>query len=43
MELRQIYEKTIAGDASAVKELVEQAVNEGASPVRIVFGYLVRR
>jgi len=41
MELRGIYEKTIAGDASAVKELVEQALNEGVSPSEILSGYLI--
>jgi len=41
MELREIYETTIAGDASAVKELVERAVSEGVSPSEIVSEYLI--
>lgn len=41
MELREIFEKTIAGDASLVKELVEQAIDEDASPSEITPGYLI--
>lgn len=41
MELKQIYEKTIAGDATAVNELVEQAVAEGVLPSEIVSQYLI--
>lgn len=41
MELREIFEKTIAGDASAVEELVERAVDEGASPSEIISQYLI--
>lgn len=41
MELQQIYERVIAGDAPRVKELVEQAVSEGVPPAEIISGYLI--
>ncbi len=41
MKLTQIYQKTIAGDVSAVKELVERALNEGASASEIVSTCLI--
>lgn len=41
MDLQQIYEGVIAGDAPGVKELVEQAVGEGVSPAEIISGYLI--
>lgn len=41
MELEQIYEGTIAGQASRVKELVQQAIGEGVPPSEIVSRYLI--
>lgn len=41
MDLQQIYERVIVGDAPGVKELVEQAVGERVPPVEIISGYLI--
>ncbi|HAL60849.1 MAG TPA: cobalamin-binding protein [Chloroflexi bacterium] len=41
MDLKQIHERVIAGDAPGVKELVEQAVAEGVPPAEIISGYLI--
>lgn len=41
MDLQQIYERVIAGDAPGVKQLVEQAVSEGVSPSQIISRYLI--
>jgi len=41
MDLQQIYERVIAGDAPGVKELVEHAVAGGVPPSEIISGYLI--
>lgn len=41
MDLQQIYERVIAGDAPGVKELVQQAVAEGVPPSEIISLYLI--
>jgi 5-methyltetrahydrofolate--homocysteine methyltransferase len=41
MDLKQIYEQTVAGNAPRVKELTEQALAEGVAPVEIVTQYLI--
>jgi len=41
MDLQQIYERVIAGDARAVKELVEQALAKRVPPSEIISGYLI--
>jgi 5-methyltetrahydrofolate--homocysteine methyltransferase len=41
MDLREIYESTIVGNAPKVKELVEQALGEGAKPGDIITGQLI--
>lgn len=41
MELQEIYERVIVGDASGVKELVQRAVGEGVPPSEIISGYLI--
>jgi len=41
MDLQQIYERVIVGDARGVKELVGQAVAEGVAPSEITSGYLI--
>lgn len=41
MDLQQIYERVVAGDTPGVKELVEQAVDEGVPPSGIISGYLI--
>jgi len=41
MDLKAIYESTIAGNAGAVKELIEQALEEGAEPGSIISGQLI--
>jgi len=41
MDLQQIYERVIAGDAPSVKELVEQAIAEGVPPSEIISQYLI--
>lgn len=41
MDLQQIYERVIAGDAPGVKGLVQQAVGEGVPPAEIISGYLI--
>lgn len=41
MDLQQIYERVIAGDAPGVKNLVEQAVDEGVPPSEIISHYLI--
>jgi 5-methyltetrahydrofolate--homocysteine methyltransferase len=41
MELQDIYEKTVVGDRAAVEQLVEQAIEEGASASEIISKYLI--
>ena len=41
MELKEIYESTIAGNAPKVKELVEQALAEGTNPGDIISNQLI--
>ncbi len=41
MELRQIYEYTVSGNAPKVKELTEQALAEGVAPGEIISKYLI--
>jgi len=41
MDLQEIYERVIAGDAAGVKELVEQAVADGVPPSEIISQYLI--
>lgn len=41
MELQQIYERVIAGDAPGVKELVQQALAESVPPSEIISRYLI--
>ncbi|MGB5933499.1 MAG: corrinoid protein [Anaerolineae bacterium] len=41
MDLQQICERVIAGDAPGVKKLVEQAVSEGVPPSEIISRYLI--
>jgi 5-methyltetrahydrofolate--homocysteine methyltransferase len=41
MEVQEIYERVIVGDASGVKELVQRAVGEGVPPSEIISGYLI--
>ena len=41
MDLQAIYEKTIAGDAPAVEELVKRALAEGVLASKIISQYLI--
>lgn len=41
MELQQIYDRVIMGDAPGVKALVQQAIGEGVPPSEIISGYLI--
>jgi len=41
MDLKQIYDSTIAGNAPKVKELVEQAVAQGTNPGEIITSQLI--
>jgi 5-methyltetrahydrofolate--homocysteine methyltransferase len=41
VDLKQIYEYTVTGNAPKVKELTQQAVNEGAAPSEIITKYLI--
>ncbi len=41
MDLQEIYEKTIAGDAPAVQDLVKRAVTKGVPASQIISQYLV--
>ena len=41
MDLQQIYERVLTGDAPAVKELARQAIAEGVSPSEIISQYLI--
>ena len=41
MDLKQIYESTIAGNAPKVKELVEQALADGTNPGDIITNQLI--
>lgn len=41
MDLQEIYERVIAGDAPGVKKLVGQALDEGAPPSEIISLYLI--
>lgn len=41
MDLQEIYEKTIAGDAPAVEKLVKRAVAEGVPASQIISHYLI--
>lgn len=41
MDLQEIYEKTIAGDAPAVEELVKRALAEGVLASKIISRYLI--
>ena len=41
MDLRQIYENTVAGNVAQVKELTEQALLNGAEPGEIISEYLM--
>ena len=41
MDLKQIYDSTIAGNAPKVKELVEQALAEGTKPGEIITNQLI--
>ena len=41
MDLKEIYESTIAGNAPKVKELVEQALAEGVNPGDIITNQLI--
>jgi methanogenic corrinoid protein MtbC1 len=41
MDLRQIYEMVIAGDALAVRELVQQALYERVPPSKIISECLI--
>jgi len=41
MDLKEIYESTIAGNAPKVKELVAQAVAEGVNPGEIITNQLI--
>ncbi len=41
MDLKQIYEYTVSGNAPKVKELTQQALAEGTAPSEIVTKYLI--
>ncbi len=41
MDLKQIYESTVAGDMARVEQLTRQALGEGTPPDQIITGYLV--
>jgi len=41
VDLKQIYEYTVSGNAPKVKELVQQALDEGVAPSVIVTKYLI--
>lgn len=41
MDLQEIYERTIAGDAPAVEELVKRALGEGIPASQIISHYLI--
>jgi len=41
MDLKEIYESTIVGNAPKVKELVEQALAEGVAPGDIISNHLI--
>jgi len=41
MDLKEIYESTIAGNAPKVKELVEQALSQGVKPGDIITNQLI--
>ncbi|MCL6432589.1 MAG: corrinoid protein [Anaerolineae bacterium] len=41
MDLKQIYEYTVSGNAPKVKELTQQALAEGVSPSEIITKYLI--
>ena len=41
MDLKEIYENTIVGNADGVKELVRQALDEGVEPGAIISGQLI--
>ena len=41
MDLKEIYESTIVGNAAGVKELVQQALDEGVEPGAIISGQLI--
>lgn len=41
MDLKQIYEYTVSGNAAKVKELTQQALNEGVAPSEIITKYLI--
>lgn len=41
MDLKQIYEYTVNGNAPKVKELTQQAVDEGVAPSEIITKYLI--
>jgi len=41
MDLQEIYEKTIAGDAPAVEKLVKRAVAEGMPASQVISHYLI--
>ena len=41
MDLKEIYESTVVGNAPKVKELTEQALAEGVAPGQIITKYLI--
>ena len=41
MDLKQIYDNTVAGNAPKVKELTQQALAEGVAPGEIISKYLI--
>ncbi len=41
MDLKQIYEYTVTGNAPKVKELTQQALAEGAAPGELITKYLI--
>jgi 5-methyltetrahydrofolate--homocysteine methyltransferase len=41
VDLKQIYDNTVIGNAPKVKELTQQAVNEGVAPSEIITKYLI--
>ncbi len=41
MDLKQIYDYTVSGNAPKVKELTQQALAEGVSPSEIITKYLI--
>jgi 5-methyltetrahydrofolate--homocysteine methyltransferase len=41
MDLKQIYENVVIGNASEVKSLTQQALREGAAPGEIISQYLI--